>query len=238
MILDNPSIDACRWLSGGGPHAEIVISSRIRLARNLAEYPFTHRATETQLSEIAERTTHAIATAHSLTGAEIVRLDHLTDVDREYLLERHLASRKLVEDGRARLVAVSAGETLCVMVNEEDHLRLQCLASGLNLRQSWETMDALDDDLAAHLDFAFARQWGYLTACPTNVGTGLRCSVMMHLPGLVMSKQIEKVLSAVAQMGLEVRGYQGEGTDIIGDMFQISNRVTLGASERDLLEPI
>jgi len=228
--------DDCRWLKHRGQSAEIVLSSRIRLARNIKGLPFSHWASSGQLEQIIERVQEVLPKCKETKDMEIIRLDRISSLDREFLLERHLISREMARGQDFRLVAVSPDETLSIMVNEEDHLRIQCLRPGLELRQIWERINEVDDQLSDHLEFAFSPKWGYLTACPSNVGTGIRCSVMIHLPALVLAKQVDRVLNAISQVGLTVRGILGEGSEISGSLAQLSNQMTLGISEQESLE--
>lgn len=173
-----------------------------------------------------------------MAGASVLGMDDLDSLDRKYLVERYLISRELSESGMERFVAVDPYEFRSVMVNEEDHLRLQVLLGGLNLREAWQQVNTLDNEMEKRIHYAFSHIYGYLTACPTNAGTGIRCSVMVHLPALVISQRIKKVLSAVTQIGLTVRGLAGEGSEIAGDLFQISNQWTLGASEEETIDKL
>jgi len=226
------------WLKGTGPESDVVISSRIRLARNLVQFPFLSQATDEQklrLLDIMRETLAAIELTSKLTFVDLPTADA---VDRSLLVERHLISRELADGDWPRAVAFSDTETMSVMVNEEDHLRTQVLHSGLELSDTWHQVDKLDDALEDKLDFAFSAQLGYLTACPTNVGTGIRVSVMLHLPALVISREIEKVFQAVAKVNLAVRGLYGEGTQASGDFYQISNQRTLGKSEEQIISNI
>ena len=227
---------AGEWLRGSGPHNEIVISSRIRLARNLAGYPFVNRASPRQLKEIVERCRDTITQQNLGDQLLWVDLQACPEVDRQLLVERHLISRQHgVGDKVPRAVAIAAQETFSVMVNEEDQLRIQVLRSGMQLSQAYEQIMHIDDALENRLEYAFSQQLGYLTACPTNVGTGIRVSVMMHLPALQLTGEIEKVKRAARDMHLAVRGLFGEGSEAMGDLFQISNQTTLGRSELEIL---
>jgi protein arginine kinase len=226
------------WLRGEGPEADIVISSRIRLARNLAEFPFMSRAGE------SDRTRIEIAGRECLSGSPqfgsflYLDVEKLSKLDRQFLVERHLISRELADGRSSRAVAIAEDETYSVMVNEEDHLRLQVMQSGLNLREAWERINRIDDLFEDRLTYAFQPKLGYLTACPTNVGTGMRVSVMLHLPALVLTRHIEKVFRSLQKIGLAVRGLFGEGSQALGDFYQISNQVTLGRSEETLLKQV
>jgi protein arginine kinase len=223
------------WLRGTGPESDIVISSRIRLARNLAQFPFLSRADDAARADIESLLRDHLddlPVRGNLTYFDVV---HLGPLDRQFLVERQLISREHAETHGARGVGVAAQENLSLMINEEDHLRMQVLRSGLALDDAWAEINAIDDALEEHVEFAFSDQLGYLTACPTNVGTGIRVSVMMHLPALVLTKEIQKVFQAMQKMRLAVRGLYGEGSQAMGDFYQISNQVTLGPSEQDLI---
>jgi len=228
------------WLSGGGAESEIVLSTRVRLARNLQGFPFPVRAGREDLARILERARAAIEAAASLSGSEIWTVDSLEPRDREILLERHLVSRELLErasEGPSHAALVlSEDDAIGVMVNEEDHLRLQAFGAGFALEDTWRRVDRLDEELGALLPFAFHHELGFLTSCPTNVGTGLRASVLIHLPGLVLTKEINKVLEGISQVGLTYRGFHGEGSEVVGNLFQLSNQTTLGKTEEDLVE--
>jgi protein arginine kinase len=226
------------WLDGSGPSSDIVLSTRVRLARNLAEVPFTHRAREEQLQMVYSGVIAASKVVPELQGVEAFPMRDLSPLDRQFLVERHLISHDLADNGRLRGLLVVPDESLSAMVNEEDHLRLQALASGFQVRSAWEAVNAVDDDLARGLDYAFSEDLGYLTSCPTNVGTGMRASVLIHLPALVLTKQIGRVLQGIAQVGLAVRGFYGEGSQIQGNFFQISNQTTLGQSEKETLDSL
>ncbi len=226
------------WLSGEGPESQIVLSSRVRLARNLVGYPFAHKANPDELAQIFEVVRDAISKMDGLRKGQVVRIDRTTPLDRQYLLERHLISPDLANKNGPRGVVIGEGESLGLMINEEDHLRIQGMFSGFEPMKAWQLVNSLDDGLSASLEVAFSENWGYLTACPTNTGTGLRASVLIHLPALVLTKQISKVLRGITQVGLAVRGMFGEGTEVMGNFFQISNQTTLGLSERDTLDSL
>lgn len=228
------------WLDASGPRANVVLSTRIRLARNLEGQAFSQRSRDADRLAVLERVEDAAATIPALQEATRFRLDRLERPDRQLLHERHLVSKELAgleRDGRPRpgaavLVTGRGG----VMVNEEDHLRLQGMRSGFALEEAYAEIEGLDAELGRLLPFAFHREFGYLTSCPTNAGTGLRASVLIHLPGLVLTKEIGKVLQGLAQVGLTFRGLYGEGSEVVGNFFQLSNQTTLGKSETELLE--
>jgi len=235
MKLSDLTNHAGEWLRGSGPMSEIVISSRIRLARNVAGFPFLSKCSRAQRTQIETRTRETILAAQIAPQTLYVDLDAAPDVDRQLLVERHLISKPHAAAEGARGVAVGENETISIMVNEEDHLRVQVLRSGLQLEEAWEQINAIDDKLESKLDFSFHPRFGYLTACPTNVGTGIRVSVMLHLPALKLTGEIEKVFRAAKDMRLAVRGLYGEGTEATGDFYQISNQTTLGKTEDEII---
>jgi protein arginine kinase len=236
MKLSDLTSRAGEWLRGVGPMSEIVISSRVRLARNLAGTPFLSRSTRTQRQAAERRVREAIDDARLAPQMLYIDLEQSPELDRQLLVERHLISKPHAAAEGARGVAVSGEETLSIMVNEEDHLRIQVLRSGLQLDEAWEQINAIDDQLEDRLQFAFHKTFGYLTACPTNVGTGIRVSVMLHLPALKLTGEIEKVFRAAKDMRLAVRGLYGEGTEATGDFYQVSNQTTLGKDETEILD--
>jgi len=220
------------WLRGNGPESDVVVSTRIRLARNVASTPFTTRASPHQKAETEARIREAIATLDLPSPLSYVSVASLPAIDRQFLVERQLISREMagVLDG-PRGVAFDDREAISLMVNEEDQLRLQSMRSGFDLDAAWDAIDHIDDLVESKLEYAFSEDFGYLTACPTNVGTGMRASVMLHLPALGLAKQIDKAFKALQKINLVVRGLYGEGSRALGDFFQISNQITLGKSE-------
>lgn len=225
-----------KWLSAEGEEAELVLSSRVRLARNLDKRPFTHGASLEVLSSLREEISKAISSCPSLRGAYRFDMDVLDEADRNLLAERRLISREMAKNYRFRSLFVNRDESLGVMLNEEDHLRLQSFEPGFALGKAFERLMVLDNEIDERLIYAYSEEFGYLTACPTNVGTGLRISAMVHLPGLVHNKDIGQVLEGLRNIRLTVRGIHGEGSDIIGNFFQISNSITLGLSEEDTVK--
>jgi protein arginine kinase len=213
-----------------------VLSSRVRLARNIAGYPFLSRAEEDQAREIARRLRERLEHLDLPKRQFYVDLEEADRTDARFLVERHLISRELESSKGPRGVAFGSDEAVSVMVNEEDHLRIQSIHSSLALEQAWKRAVEIDRDLERDLEYAASTEYGYLTACPTNVGTGLRASVMLHLPALVHMKQVEKVFHACSRTGLTVRGFYGEGTMASGDLYQVSNQVTLGRTEEEILQ--
>jgi protein arginine kinase len=238
MNLDSLTHTSGEWLRGGGPESDIVISSRIRLARNLAAFPFTNRASAHQKAEVESMLRDRIAKLEVDPRLSYINVPGLSALDRQFLVERQLISRELAAAEGPRGVALGPQETVSLMVNEEDHLRLQVMRSGFSLDEAWSDIDKVDDLLEQRVSYAFSEDFGYLTACPTNVGTGMRASVMLHLPALVLTKQIEKVFRALQKINLAVRGLYGEGSRASGDFYQISNQVTLGKSEANILSEI
>jgi protein arginine kinase len=238
MNLDSLAQNNGEWLRGTGPEADIVISSRIRLARNLASFPFSNRASAHQKAEIDHLLRDKLAKLEHEPRLDYLHLPGLNPLDRQFLVERQLISRELANGDGPRGVALTGNETASLMINEEDHLRLQVIRSGFALDECWQDIDRLDDQLESRVHYAFSEDFGYLTACPTNVGTGMRSSVMLHLPALVLTKQIEKVFRALQKIHLAVRGLYGEGSRASGDFYQISNQVTLGKSETTILTEI
>jgi protein arginine kinase len=235
MTIDELAQQPGRWLSGGGSMSDIVISSRIRLARNVAGYPFLNKASEAQRGELVNRVRDHV-TATSKGRWSFMDIDQVEDIDQKFLVERHLISRQLVDLKGARGVSLTADSAASIMVNEEDHLRIQVLGSGLQLDEIWNEINRIDDLIEDGVEYAFHPRYGYLTACPTNVGTGIRVSVMLHLPALKLTGEIERVFRAAKDMHLAVRGLFGEGTEATGDFFQVSNQATLGRTEEEIID--
>ena len=236
MTIDEIAQTPVDWLHGDGPMADIVISSRIRLARNVAGYPFLAKATQEQRQELVGAVSECIQDPGFGKPWTVIDVDALDPLDRQVLVERHLVSRQHVDAHGSRAVAISPTEAGAVMINEEDHLRMQVLRSGMQLDEIWREINSLDDHIESHIDYAYHSRYGYLTACPTNAGTGIRVSVMLHLPALKLTGEIEKVFRAAKDMRLAVRGLFGEGTEATGDFFQVSNQVTLGRTEEEIID--
>lgn len=238
MDLDALAQHCGEWLRGTGPESDIIMSSRIRLARNLADFPFPSRADDAAKSEIAKLLRDRLTALPMPRSLEFLPVSDMNALDRQFLVERQLISREHSEASGPRGVAVSEEENISLMVNEEDHLRMQVVHSGFALDDCWQEMNRIDDLLSRDVTFAFDDRLGYLTACPTNVGTGIRVSVMLHLPGLVLTKDIQKVFQALQRLRLAVRGLYGEGSQAMGDFYQVSNQVTLGHSEETLIQTV
>jgi protein arginine kinase len=219
-----------------GPHDRIVMSSRVRLARNLREFPFPGWAKKAERMLVYESVRPAVESLPELKDCFSEAMDKLSALDRQILVERHLISREHAAKGVGSGLVLNRDEMLCVMINEEDHLRMQALRPGLQLRQAWAAIDAVDSQLEKRLNYAFSSELGYLTACPTNLGTGIRVSAMLHLPGLVLAEQMNAIIQSVNKLGLAVRGLYGEGTEALGNVFQVSNQMTLGETESAIVE--
>lgn len=219
-----------------GPYNKIVLSSRVRLARNVKGMPFPGWAKKPDRVRALEIIRPAVETLPQMSDSFSESMDNLTVLDKNLLVERHLISREHAAKNAGSGLVLNREESLCVMINEEDHLRMQALRPGLQLRQAWHALDQVDSKLEKKMDFAFTPTLGYLTACPTNVGTGIRVSAMLHLPGLVLAEQINQIIQAVNKLGLAVRGLYGEGTEALGNVFQVSNQMTLGETENDIVE--
>ncbi|MDO3412996.1 protein arginine kinase [Saccharibacillus sp. CPCC 101409] len=225
------------WMRSEGKDSDIVISSRVRIARNLRALPFPLVASGEQAEEVQRLVVEAAERASDQLGPlHPIELDELNETDRQVLVEKHLVSPTLANESQEAAVVLSDDESLSIMVNEEDHIRIQCLYPGFQVKSAWERATEVDDVLEEHIDYAFDDRRGYLTSCPTNVGTGLRASVMIHLPALVMTHQLGRILNAVSQVGLTVRGIYGEGSEAQGNLFQVSNQITLGQSEREIVD--
>lgn len=217
--------------------SDVAISTRIRLARNLVRMPFPVNSSECDL--LCVRDSVLCAMRAGIPGYEThwleFRMHDLSEIQREFLYEQKLISKELNRADPGLCLSIAKNEQLSVMINEEDHLRIQGMDGGFCLKPLWKSLDALEDDLSARLAFAYDEELGYLTSCPTNFGTGLRASVMLHLPGLVLVQQDKQILNALSNLRLTVRGYYGEGSSILGHLYQISNQVTLGESEEEIL---
>lgn len=229
---------AAGWLSGEGNESSVVLSSRIRMARNIAGMNYPASADNETRAKALEYFDSAVSKSDFLRRGSFLRIDSLDQVDTGFLVERHLISPTMLDRSENSGVYIGPSEQASIMVNEEDHLRLQVIASGLELDSTLETAAQYDNEVGRLLEYDYDSDFGFLTACPTNVGTGLRASVLIHLPGLVLTREIDKVIPKITKMGLAVRGFYGEGTDVLGNLFQISNQTTLGESETDIVDDI
>ena len=235
MKFSNVISTAGEWLRGEGPHHQIVISSRVRLARNLHNRAFPGWAKKAERTAILELIKPRVEELPEMQDSFSELLQDLSALEKQVLVERHLISREHAAKSVGSAIVMNRRQTLSIMINEEDHLRMQSIRSGLQLKQAFKLVDKVDSALESKLEFAYDQRLGYLTACPTNVGTGMRASAMLHLPGLVLSDLINQVIQAVSKIGLAVRGLYGEGTEAMGNLFQISNQTTLGEKEDEII---
>lgn len=225
-----------KWLSCDTD--DIFVSTRVRLARNLAGSAFPQWATEEVRTAVRDEVVSALTGVEAMRGGMLIRMDELSELDRDILKEEHLVSREFASGVPGCALSISRNGEVSVMVNEEDHIRMQYIGAGCTVREGWAILEAVDAELDRRLKFAFSAKYGYLTACPTNVGTGLRASVMMHLPGLQLMGEIEQVIKGLSVTGLQVRGLLGEGSEAYGNMYQVSNKETLGLKEGDILDMV
>ena len=230
--------ETAKWYEKAGSCGDVVVSTRVRLARNLKQYPFPARASASQREAVERQVKDALLSGNSILSKEFrfVPLENTTQEEAVSLVERHIVSPEFIADRRGKAVLISADESISIMVNEEDHLRIQVLREGVSLKEAAETADRIDTLLSENLDFAFDPELGYLTQCPTNLGTGLRASVMLHLPGLTESGAMPRIASNLSKLGLTIRGTYGEGSKSIGALYQLSNQITLGLSENEAIE--
>ncbi|MBN1351597.1 protein arginine kinase [candidate division KSB1 bacterium] len=235
-IMDDLFKRPAQWLSGTGQHADIVISSRIRLARNLYDLPYTARAKDYELTEIMHKVRSALMSVSSWSDMSFFEITKLSDLDKQFFIERRLLSPYMLKSKGPGGLTVMRDQQSSVIINEEDHLRIQVIHSGLEIKNAWQAISKLDDELGEHLEYQFSDQFGYLTACPTNTGTGMRVSIFIHLPGLALAGSVEKVMKDLAPGEVTIRGFYGEGTDVLGNFFQISNQLTLGRAEDGIIQ--
>jgi protein arginine kinase len=224
------------WMNGNGPESDIVFSSRIRLARNISGFLFPSRANNDQKNNILRKVKETYSSVDVLKEGIFTNIDELSSIDRQFLLERHIISQEHMIPGKGKGLLVTKDEGISFMINEEDHLRIQVITSGFDLKKCWEQLNDIDNALSKKLSFCFSYDLGYLTSCPTNVGTALRASCMLHLPALILTKRINKILELLARISFTTRGLFGEGTQALGDFFQISNQASLGLSEEELID--
>jgi protein arginine kinase len=233
-LIKNPA----DWMKGSGLHSDVVMTSRVRLARNLRGCYFPGYSQESQRVEMLQQVRPIVEALPEMKDGYSEDYNGLGKIKKQVLVERHLISREHAARSAGCAVVVDRKQSLSIMINEEDHFRMQGIRAGLALRQAYDTVNRVDTELESQLPYAFDPQLGYLTACPTNLGTGMRASVMMHLPGLVLTEQVGQVMKAVGKIGLAVRGLYGEGTEALGNLFQISNQHTLGEREDDIIVQI
>jgi protein arginine kinase len=238
MMFEEMANRPAAWLAGEGPGSETVLSSRIRLARNIKEFKFPPSVDTDMRDQIVEFVESSFKSASLYDNGDFYKSNDISPLDRNFLVERHLISPEFMKDGTGRGVYIDKSESLSIMVNEEDHLRLQVISSGLAMEKCWEQAVRTDTKLSQKIDYAYDEKFGHLTSCPTNVGTGLRASILIHLPGLVLTRDIDNVINRISKVGLAVRGFYGEGTDVLGNLFQISNQTTLGRSEEEIIDSL
>lgn len=230
-LLKHPA----EWMQTAGPHSDIVMTSRVRLARNLRGHPFPGWSKKDDRLDVLGIIRPHLEELDEMSDAFSQQLADLTSIQKQVLVERHLISREHAAKSDGCAAVMDRQQFISIMVNEEDHLRMQAIQPGLNLTEAYRQLDDLDSRLDSKLDYAFDRRLGYLTACPTNLGTGMRASAMVHLPALVLSEQINPVIQAVNKIGLAVRGLYGEGTEALANLFQVSNQNTLGEREEEII---
>ena len=224
------------WIKAEGPKSNIVMSTRVRLARNIKGHMYFNWADEKNRLKTLNSLINAFKKSNFLNKALFLKIKDLSDIDRKFLFERHLMSKEHMKEIENKALIVEKNEVLSIMLNEEDHIRFQVLQSGFNIMEAWRIVDRIDTEIEQYISFDYSSRFGYLTSCPTNTGTGLRASVMLHLSALAMSNQIKKVFDTISKLGLTIRGFYGEGTEALGDFFQISNQIALGYSEMEILD--
>ena len=213
---------------------EVVVTSRIRLARNLSDVPFTIKMNDYDAGLVIDRVRDVIS-KNKQYKFDFYEIRKLPLLKRQVLIEKHLISPALVSSKIKSAVAIDQNENISIMINEEDHLRIQVLYRGQNIQMAWEDANRIDDFLEEHLPYAYDETWGYLTSCPTNVGTGLRASFMLHLPALTLLGYMKEIIETITKLGIAVRGFYGEGSEVVGNLYQISNQITLGQPEEDII---
>ncbi len=226
------------WMNEEGPESDIVLSSRVRLARNLQNHTFSTLLKSEEANSIIEQVENQLKPLQEQQEFVMLKMAEMQSLEKRMLVEKHLISPHLAEQSPYGACLLSQDEKVSIMFNEEDHIRIQCMLSGLQLSEALEKANKFDDIIEEKVDYAFDEKRGYLTCCPTNVGTGLRASVMMHLPGLIITQQMSRIIPAINQLGLVVRGIYGEGSEALGNIFQISNQTTLGKSENDIVHDL
>ena len=224
------------WITGGGPDSNIILSSRVRLARNLSNIPFPSAMDQEKAGLVMESVRSAVIPSESQKHYSFISMEQQNLLEKQVLVEKHLISPGLLKNSQNSAAIIDEDEITSIMINEEDHIRIQAILPGLQIKKAWEIATAVDDVIEAKLEYAYDEGLGFLTCCPTNVGTGVRASVMVHLPALHITGNISKILQAVSQIGLTIRGLYGEGTEIVGNIFQISNQITLGRSEEEIVD--
>ncbi len=226
------------WLTGEGDESMVVLSTRVRLARNVSHLAYPAAADSETREKIIGYFESTRSRSEMLSEGNFLKAVDLNRLDRDFLIERHLMSPAFMHDDSARALYVNSDQQVSIMINEEDHFRIQALTPGLDPFGAFRLAGNYDDEIGKYVKYDYDPDFGFLTACPTNVGTGMRASVLIHLPGLVITKDIDRVINRISQQGVVVRGFYGEGSDVLGNLFQISNQTTLGVSEKNILELI
>lgn len=228
------------WMSSDGPESEIVLTSRIRLARNIQDVKFPLLFSKEAADNVIQQVESSLLkhSSQPFGEMELLEMNELNTLEKRVLVEKHLISPQLAEQSTYGAVILSEDEEISIMLNEEDHIRIQCIKPGLQIEEAFKEADTIDDLIEKKINYAYHAEMGFLTSCPTNIGTGLRASVMMHLPGMVLTQQMNRIIPAIQQLGLVVRGIYGEGSEALGNIFQISNQITLGRSEKDIIEEL
>ena len=237
-LLDDMARHPATWLVEPGKETSVALSSRVRLARNMSGIQYPSSASPAALEKVITYLNSGRERSNRLKQADFFMSDTLSDLDKDFLVERHLISPNFLDHDNSRAVLIAPSEHVSIMVNEEDHLRIQALTAGLDLHAAFTLANEYDDEVCKHLEIDYDPDFGFLTACPTNVGTGMRASALMHLPGLVLTREIDEIIGRISKLGLVVRGFYGEGSDVLGNLFQISNQTTLGVSENETLDSI
>jgi protein arginine kinase len=237
-MFEEMSKSPAAWLSGSGNESLVVLSSRVRLARNVAGCSFPTTADSETRKRVVGYIDSAITRSALLSEGQYIKAADVDDLDRDFLVERHLISPVFLNGDLSKALLIGPAERVSVMVNEEDHLRIQALTPGLDPQGAFDQAVKYEIEIGKYLEFDYDPDFGYMTACPTNAGTGMRASVLIHLPGLVLTRDIEKVISRITHSGLMVRGFYGEGSDVLGNLFQVSNQNTLGVSEDEIMQQI
>ncbi|MGN1113350.1 MAG: protein arginine kinase [Acutalibacteraceae bacterium] len=227
-----------KWYEKAGEQGGVVVSSRIRLARNLKNYPFPNKASLEQKKEIAEKVKRALEESNSTlaNSFSFIPMEDISRIQAVSLVEKHLISPEFASERKGRYLMLSKDESISIMINEEDHIRIQVLGSGLSLNECYDTANNLDTLLDNALGFAFNNKLGHLTQCPTNLGTGMRASLMLHIPATEKNRSINRISGNLTKLGMELRGTFGEGSDVKGSLYQLSNQITLGLSEHNAIE--
>ncbi len=238
QYLNSFSQHCPKWLESSGKHSDMVISSRVRLARNLEKFSFPNRASIKVLNQVLEIIRDCLNNIEDFKDSIFLNVNELDELDRQFLMERRLVSPNLVKLNRPCGLIIGKDELISIMINEEDHLRIQSIQSGLEIRRTWQLIHRIDDALARSLEFAYSEQYGYLTACPTNTGTGIRVSLFINLSALALAGKIDKIINEIAPSEVAIRGFYGEGTDVLGNIFQVSNQLTLGRTEQAIINRI